>query len=111
MKMLLVGTIALFGLVSCNTRPDPSPEQIRQDTAKATNEVVRDAKTVAKGIADGVKEQTDKARAVDINRASPGDLKTLPGIDDARAQKIIDGRPYDDTEDLIKKNGGSRTET
>ena len=108
--MLLVGTIALFGLVGCNTRPDPSPEQIRQDTAKATNEVVRDTKAVAKGIADGVKQQTDKARAVDINRASPDDLKTLPGIDDARAQKIIDGRPYDDTDDLIKKHVVSKTE-
>lgn len=32
--------------------------------------------------------------AVDINNASKAELKTLPGIDDALAKKIIAGRPY-----------------
>jgi competence protein ComEA len=31
---------------------------------------------------------------VDINSASKAELKTLPGIDDALATKIIAGRPY-----------------
>jgi hypothetical protein len=110
MKTILAGTIALLGLVGCNNQTNPSPETIRQDTAKATSAVVRDTKAVAKGVADGIKQQTDKDRRVDINRASVDDLKTLPGVDDARAQRIIAGRPYDDTSDLVEKHAVSGAE-
>jgi DNA uptake protein ComE-like DNA-binding protein len=108
--MLVVGAMALLGLAGCNTQPNPTPEQIRENTAKATSEVVRDTKAVAKGVADGIKQQTDKVRPVDINRASADDLKTLPGVDDARAEKIIDNRPYGDTGDLVKKRVISKAE-
>jgi len=40
------------------------------------------------------------AHKVDINSASIDELKTLPGIDDAYAQKIVDGRPYRGTGEL-----------
>jgi DNA uptake protein ComE-like DNA-binding protein len=111
MKKMLLGTIALLGLAGCNTtQSNPTPDQIRENTAKATSEVVRDTKAVAKGIADGVKQQAGKDHLMDINKASADDLKTLPGVDDAHAQKIIDGRPYNDTSDLVKKHVVSGTE-
>ena len=35
-----------------------------------------------------------KVKLVDINSADKAELKTLPGISDADAEKIIAGRPY-----------------
>ena len=42
--------------------------------------------------------------AVDVNSATKEQLMTLPGVDDATAEKIIAGRPFVSRYDLVKKS-------
>lgn len=43
-------------------------------------------------------------KQLDINSASEDDLKTLPGVTDEIAKKIVAGRPYTGKDQLFKQN-------
>jgi competence protein ComEA len=48
-------------------------------------------------------KKAKKADKLDINSASEAELKELPGIGDAYAKKIIEGRPYKAKDELWEK--------
>lgn len=106
MKLTQIFALAsLMALTACTTQ-QRSPDQIRRETADATAAAARDAKAVAKGVVEGLKEKGP----ININKASEDDLKSLPGMDAVAARRIVEHRPYDNSYELVKKHVISKAE-
>jgi DNA uptake protein ComE-like DNA-binding protein len=78
-------------------------KQIDQAAKKGTNEAAEEGKKAAvpterakPSMESSKAAATSKAatKAIDVNSASVNELKSLPGIGDAYADKIVAGRPY-----------------
>jgi competence protein ComEA len=101
--LILIST-ALFFAAACNS--NPTPDQIRKETAQDTATLKQDTKAVAEGIKEGL---TNK-KPIDLNKASKEDLQTLPGIDGRRADRIIAERPYADKYQVVTRGALSNDE-
>jgi DNA uptake protein ComE-like DNA-binding protein len=111
---------ALFWLMACNTQR-PSDEQLKkqaeqttQQVKKGAQEAAADAKVaaanaerkvndIAAGVKDGLHDGKPAATQIDINAASANQLASLPGMNDARAKRIMRGRPYSTPHELVSK--------
>jgi DNA uptake protein ComE-like DNA-binding protein len=128
MSTALAIIAGLAWLTGCNSNGTlQSDQQLKQQAAQTTEQVKQgaqkaaaDAKVAAANaerkiddIAAGVKQgmhSNDKpsagvtaSGAIDINSASGAQLAALPGISGARAQRIVDNRPYTSPHDLVAK--------
>ncbi len=101
--------VCFIGCNACTNAGPSNPDQVRQQTAAATAELKDDTKAVAQGIKDGLtRPSADKP--VDLNTASKAQLVSLPGMDDASADRVIAGRPYSSEHELLEKHILSREE-
>jgi len=90
--------LLLVSLVSC-IQPD-NPQDLKEKTAKATENAKRDAKAVAEGIREG----WSRDKPLNLNTATKDQLASLPGITSAEADRIIAERPYREPDELASRH-------
>lgn len=91
-RLAVLSTFALSVFVMTGTAHAYQPQ-----SEAAAKPATRTATTLQGG-------QNKALQAVDINSASKAELKTLTGVDDALAARIIAGRPYLSKANLVTHN-------
>ena len=111
-KMSLTALLTLGLLAIPALAQDQSTTDKTKDAAQSAGQSAADtANTAGQKTADAANATKDAMTGkVDINSASKDDLAALPGMNADTAQKIVDGRPYTSTKDLVSKNIVSKDE-
>jgi competence protein ComEA len=97
--MIFALALCLALTVGC-TSQQQNPDEIREKTAQATATIRTDAKAVAQGVREGF----SRVNPLDLNHATKAQLRDLPGITDVRADRVIAGRPYGNSQELASRH-------
>ena len=96
--------LILTGCFSCSVKQNP--QQLKEKTAQTTAALKSDAKAVAAGVREG----WSRDKPLDVNHASKAQLKSLPGVSAATADRIIANRPYAKPDELLSRGVLSKAE-
>ena len=89
--------LLLVALAGCTQQQNP--QELKEKTARATEQVKRDARAVASGIREG----WSRDKPLDLNAATKEQLLSLPGVTSAVADRVIAARPYDNASELLSR--------
>jgi Tol biopolymer transport system component len=93
----VLSIMLLLAFAGCTSHENP--QALKEKTARATEEVKRDAKAVAAGIREG----WSRDKPLDLNAANKEQLLSLPGVTSAQGNRIMANRPYDKTTELLTR--------
>jgi len=99
---ILALVLPLVGVTACSSRDNP--DEIRRQTAEATETMRRDTKAVVEGVKEGMRSDKTADNAVDINTASRDDLLSLPGVTRREADRIVAERPFKNANELVARH-------
>ena len=108
MAGLALTAVLVATAAGCTGDSAEREKTIREEAAKAAAEAkpkIEEAGRAVKAAVDGAKEgwENGDAKKVDLNAATVDELTELPGIGKREARRIVDGRPYHDKHDLVRK--------
>ncbi len=95
---LIALALPIVGATACSNKENP--DEIRRQTAEATETMRRDTKAVVEGVKEGMRSD----KAIDINTASREDILSMPGITQHEADRIIAERPFKNAHELVARH-------
>ena len=96
-QWLIALALPLVSITACSSKDNP--DEIRRQTAAATETMRRDTKAVVEGVKEGMRSD----KTLDINTASREDLLNLPGMTEREADRIIAARPFKSAHELVTR--------
>jgi competence protein ComEA len=100
-----VGGAAASTATAAASQKVTAAEKKASDTTAAASQKVASAEKSAVDKSSKTTKKLAPGQRININSASKEDLQALPGIGPAKAQAVIDARPYDKPEDIMKVKG------
>lgn len=103
-SMISLGLLAIPALAQDATTTGGTQDTGHNDTNAKTKKAMKKAANKTQDMASDTKDAVTGNKRIDVNSATVEELSTLPGVDAATAQKIVDNRPYTGKNDLVKKD-------